>query len=174
MHDGPFRRGGLPPPLRLRFGQTYCPTHSEISLQSPIFYVDTAPDNRTGLTYPAQCTSAKAEIHGRLPPAASTGVATLKMGCGYRTRDEEHPYEVVDAVTGIVFAPPDIVEGVFLTHTQVFPKPIGDQCIDASTFVYLIEMRDGLPGKKLHSRFSIYRRSFRIVEQPFHQVAGHR
>src|SRR5690606_13473305 len=137
--------------FRFRFRQTYCPTHSEISLQSPIFYVDTAPDNGPGLAYPAQCAAAKAEIHGRLPPAAGSGVATIEMCRWNRPRNKKHPYKIIDAVTFVMFSPSDIMQRILATHPQLVPKVIGDQCIDARTFIHFVEMRDRFPGKQLCS-----------------------
>src|SRR5690554_7597576 len=117
-------------------------------MQLPAFDVNPAPNYWPGLADASQGASTQAEIHGRLAPAGRRPVSDLEVRGGNGSGNQEYPNVLVDALACIMLPPTDIVQRIVSIHPEQAPQMVGEQDVQPSTFVHLVEMGDGLAGEQ--------------------------
>ena len=95
-----------------------------------------------GLLTPFAGAAAEGKIHVGLAFGRGAFVPVDVMCRRRAARDEEDPYVVVNAISPVVFAPAQVVQGVFGGLPQRFPDAVGDQAVEASAFIDFVEMRE--------------------------------
>ena len=119
-------------------------TAANVHVQFVILNEDAAPDDFAGFAHAFAGAAAEGKIHAGLAFGRGAFVPVDIM-CGRRAaRDEEDPYVVVNAISPVVFAPAQVVQGVFGGLSQRFPDAIGDQAVEARAFIDFVEMRECL------------------------------
>ena len=171
VHNGPLRGGRAPAAFGLSSGQFDDATASDVHVQGVILNEDATPHDFPGFAHALASAAAEGEIHVGLAFGRRAFVPA-DVVCGRRAaRDEEDPHVVVNAVSPVVFAPAEVVQGVFRRLTQSAPDPVGDQAVEARAFIHFIEMREGfacVEHATVATRFD--RGPVHVVENAFDQI----
>ena len=171
VHNGPLRGGGTPAAVGFCLWEFDDATAANVHVQFVILNEDAAPDDFAGFAHAFAGAAAEWEIHVGLAFGRGAFVA-VDIVCGRRAaRDEEDPYVVVNAISPVVFAPAQVVQGVFGWLFQRFPDAIGDQAVEARAFIDFVEMRECLAFvEDLTIGACCDRGAIYVVENAFDQI----
>jgi len=175
VHDRPLGRGLTPPTLGLLGWELHHLGYAQITVKLSIHDKHPAPDDGPRSGNALNGAAAEPEVHGRLTLARRALPAADEMSWWGRARDEEDPDVIVYAVALIMLAPANIVQRILRGETQLAPKTIGNQAIQAGTLIHLVKMRQRLIGIEDGAGLCAFHgRTVNVVEQAFDQIAGWR
>src|ERR1700733_10319384 len=140
-------QGGLLPPTFCLFGRKRDHrAQPDIHMLAAGFDEDAAPDDLSRTADALQRSSTERKVHWGLPFARSAAIAIDEVAGGCGAGDLQHPHELVDAASTVVFAPAQIVQRGRGIEPQRCPATVRHQRIQPGALVYLVEMRQRTAG----------------------------
>src|ERR1019366_3398987 len=143
VHERPLWCSDRPSSFGFRRRKSNGPGPPDVTVQFAVLNENPAPDDLARLAHALDRSTTQREVHRRLAFAHCVRIAICEMIWRNRTRDLEHPNKLLVAVDREILAVAHVVKCRLRCKPQLAPNAVRDQCIQASTFIRLVEVGKG-------------------------------